>query len=104
MKLTKDIIKKLIKEEMDRMLQENPLAGDTKTAATPEDEKPTVAPNPLAGDTKTAATPEDEKPTAAPNPLASDGTAAPLETTVYRLGNRVADIEKIIRQMVAKLK
>tara|TARA_R110001599_G_scaffold193109_1_gene388840 strand:+ start:60 stop:293 length:234 start_codon:yes stop_codon:yes gene_type:complete len=44
MKLTTERLKQLIKEEMENILEENPLAGDNKTAA----------PNPLGGDRETA--------------------------------------------------
>ena len=84
---------------------QNLLGGDTKTAATPEDEKPTVVPqnplggggNPLAGDTKTAATPGD--------PLGGDHeTTTPDNPQGTPLKQRVANIEKILKQLVAKVK
>ena len=81
MKLTSKLLEKLIKEEVRRLKEVNPLGGDYETAAVPADEQETVAPNPLGGDHETAAAPQG-----------------------IPLGQRVSNIEKILKQLVARIK
>ena len=72
----------------------NPLAGDTKTAAAPGN--PLGGGDPLGGDTKTATAPK--------NPLDSEGTVTPDNPQGLPIQKRVANIEKILKQLVAKVK
>ena len=74
----------------------DPLGGDTETAAAPGNPLGGGG-NPLAGDTKTAAAPQ--------NPLSGDReTATPDNPQGTPLKQRVANIEKILKQLVAKAK
>tara|TARA_R110002012_G_scaffold101593_1_gene240855 strand:- start:293 stop:595 length:303 start_codon:yes stop_codon:yes gene_type:complete len=92
MKLTTERLKQLIKEEMENILEENPLAGDNKTAA----------PNPLGGDKGTAAPdgsfPKKDK---QPNPLGGDReTATPDNPQGAPIGERVAELEKVVKELI----
>jgi len=102
-KLTSKLLEKLIKEEVRRLKEVNPLGGDYETAAVPADEQETVAPNPLGGDHETAAMPADERETVVPNPLGGDHETAAAPQGIP-LGQRVSNIEKILKQLVARIK
>ena len=73
----------------------NPLGGDSKTRTGPEPEDS----NPLGGNQKTRIVPQKK------NPLGGDSeTRTPDNPQGEPLQKRVAKIEKILKQLIAKLK
>ena len=93
MKLTTERLKKLIKEEIKRVFEEDdPLSGKYDTAV------PDKQPDPLSGKYDTAV------PNKQPDPLSGeDGTAVPNKQPDV-MGQRVDRLEKIVKQLIAAIK
>ena len=122
MKLTTERLRELIKEEMQKVLQENPLAGNNKTAA-PDPfggDKGTAAPdgkggynfpnkgkkkqsNPLSGNNKTAASPIDPSdPNNPNNPLGGKNeTATPDNPKGAPINDRVSKLEQVVKELIS---
>ena len=119
-KITNEQIKQIIKEELDKVLQENnPLGGDSKTRIPNNplggDSKTRIPNNPLGGDskTRTGPAPKENNPLSGPtrvgpqkkNPLGGDGeTRTPDNPQGVPLQKRIAKIEQVLKQLIAKIK
>jgi len=104
MKITKTILKQLIKEELENILNENSLAGPTRTGkpAKQQATKPS-ADNPLAGPT-TAGEPAKQQATkpSADNPLAGPTTAGEpqqIQKKAVALDKVEALLTKLVKQL-----
>ena len=94
MKLTTKKLKELIKEEIERVFEEeDPLSGKYDTVV------PDKQPDPLSGDKDTVV---PDKP---PDPLSGDkATRTPDNPQGLVMYDRVVRLEKIVKQLIAAIK
>jgi hypothetical protein len=95
MKITNKQLKQIIKEELEGLVNEDDLLGGPTAAPDAPDPN-----NPLAGPTAAPDAPDPNDPLAGPTTVPDKKPTAgakPIET-------RVANIEKILKQLIAKIK